>query len=120
MSPLLATSSLSARGGSRANTPQRSVSASLAPSATKAPANTRRIQVNTRGRETMWSRTAAGKEPIANEDDERERHEDGTEAEHARQRVWFVAAHELRQERQKEDRELRIEDIDQDGGVDHL
>ena len=32
----------------------------------------------------------------------------------------LIGAHELRQEREKEDRELRIEDVDQDSGDDHL
>ena len=42
---------------------QRSLVASLAPRATKAPANVRRIQVSTRGREMTWSRTAAANLP---------------------------------------------------------
>ena len=42
---------------------QRSASASLAPSATNAAANVRRIQVRTRGRETTWLRIAAANSP---------------------------------------------------------
>lgn len=42
---------------------QRDVMASLAPSATKEPAKTRRIQVITRGRETTWVLTAAANTP---------------------------------------------------------
>jgi uncharacterized membrane protein YfcA len=42
---------------------QRSANASLAPSATKAPANARRIQVNTRGRAITWSRIEAANSP---------------------------------------------------------
>ncbi len=41
----------------------REVMASLAPSATNEPAKTRRIQVITRGRETMWFLTAAANTP---------------------------------------------------------
>jgi hypothetical protein len=42
---------------------QRSVNASFAPSAMRAPAKVRRIHVRTRGRETMCVRTAAAKTP---------------------------------------------------------
>ena len=34
--------------------------------------------------------------------------------------VWLCGADELREEREEEDRELRIQQIDEDGGHDHL
>jgi catechol 2,3-dioxygenase-like lactoylglutathione lyase family enzyme len=62
----------------------------------------------------------SGEQPVADEDRERHQHENGAQREHARQRMGLVRAHELRQECQKEDRQLRIEDIDQDGRHRHL
>ncbi len=47
----------------RPRAPQRSVTASLPPSATKLPANVRRIHVTTRGRETTCRRTWAARTP---------------------------------------------------------
>src|SRR5581483_14448 len=47
----------------RGNASHRSASASLAPSAAKAPANVRRIQVSTAGREMTWLRIEAANRP---------------------------------------------------------
>jgi RimJ/RimL family protein N-acetyltransferase len=50
-------------GEATGNGRYRSASASLAPSATKAAANVRRIQVSTRGREMTWLRIEAANSP---------------------------------------------------------
>jgi hypothetical protein len=54
-----------------------------------------------------------GAEPVANEDDERQQHEDGAQPDHAGERMRVIGADKLRQEGQKEDRQLRIQDVDQ-------
>ncbi len=77
---------------------QRSAKASLAPSATKAAAKLRRIQVRTRGREITWLRIGGGEEAVADEDHEGQQHEDAAQLQHARQRMRLVGVHELRQE----------------------
>ena len=61
-----------------------------------------------------------GEQPVADEDHERQQHEHGAQLQHVRERMGFVGAHELRQEREEEDRQLRVEDVDQDRGHDHL
>ena len=54
-----------------------------------------------------------GKDAVADEDDERDGHEDRAELGHAHEAAWAVRRDELRQERKEEDRQLRVEDIDE-------
>src|SRR5436309_1955510 len=54
-----------------------------------------------------------GEQAVADEHDEGHQHEDAAELEHAGQRVRLAGADELREEREKEDRELRVEDVDE-------
>ena len=60
------------------------------------------------------------KKPVDGEDDKRHQHEDGTQLDHQRQRIYLSGADELRQERHEENRQLGIEDVDQYGTSDHL
>ena len=57
---------------------------------------------------------------VADENDERHRHEDRAQFQHVRKRMRLVGADELRQEGEEEDRQFRIEDVDQDRRRDHL
>src|SRR5438094_3860000 len=61
-----------------------------------------------------------GEDPIDNEDDQREQHEDRAQLDHADEYMWILGTHELRQKCEEENRELRIQDIDQDGRNDHV
>ena len=56
-----------------------------------------------------------GADRVADEDDERRRHEHGTEFEHPQQWLRLGRVDELRQERQEEDRQLGIEQVELDG-----
>src|SRR5260221_6320004 len=59
-------------------------------------------------------------QPVADEDGEGQEDEDGAQLAHARERPRATGADELRQEGKEEDRQLRIEDVGQDGGNDDL
>src|SRR5205823_3833490 len=61
-----------------------------------------------------------GEDPIDNEDDEREQHENRTQLDHADESMWILGTHELRQKREEENRELRIQDVDRNGRDDHV
>ena len=61
-----------------------------------------------------------GKQPIGGEHNEREEHENGVHLQHAQQRMGFAGTDELWQKGNEKDRQLRIEDIDQDAGKDDL
>jgi hypothetical protein len=52
--------------------------------------------------------------------DEGCQHEDAAEAEHLRESIARSDGHELRQKREEEDRELGVENVDQDALDDHL
>jgi hypothetical protein len=56
-----------------------------------------------------------GAEPVSHEHHEGEQHEHAAQHQHVLERMRLVAADELRQEGEEEDRQLRIEDVDQDG-----
>src|SRR5436309_8061433 len=61
-----------------------------------------------------------GEEPIDNEDDEREQLENRAQLDHADEYIWILGTHELRQKREEENRELWIQDVDQNGRDDHV
>src|SRR5438132_7026326 len=61
-----------------------------------------------------------GEDPIDNEDDQRQQHENPAQLDHAGESVWIFGTHELRQKREEEYRELRIQNIDQNGRDDHV
>ena len=92
----------------------------MTPSATKAAAKQRRIHVSTRGREITWVRIVRGEQPVTDEHHERHRHEHRAELSISGSRVAGIRRHELRQEREEEDRQLGVQDVDQDRLHDHL
>ena len=59
-------------------------------------------------------------EAVGDEDDEREGHEDRAQLQHAPDRARLAGRDELWQEGEEEDRELRIEKIDEHGRADDL
>src|SRR4030081_2151911 len=61
-----------------------------------------------------------GEAPVGDEDDEREHHENGAQLDHADERMRIAGTYELRQKGKEENGELRIQDVDQDGGDDHV
>src|SRR5438552_8093150 len=61
-----------------------------------------------------------GEDSIDNEDDERDQHENSAQLDHADKHIRNLGTHELRQKCEEENRELRIQDVDQDGRNDHV
>ena len=94
---------------------QRVVAAIRAARATYVAANERRIHVTTRGRRMTVSAHPGSERTVQSEHHQRHRHEHRAEIQHLTDR-WSGRVDELRQERDEEQRQLRVEGVDDDRG----
>jgi epoxide hydrolase len=62
----------------------------------------------------------SGETSVSNEHDECEQHEHGAQLDHADEGIGIPGTHELREKGEEENRELGIQDVDQNGGDDHM
>ena len=93
---------------------QRSLSARLTPRPANAPAKLRRSQACTRGDSITALRNALASSAVDDEHHEGHGHEHRAQHQHLAQRRRRVGRHELRQEREEEDRQLGIQDVEQE------